>query len=146
MRLILSSMKCGLQLQTWIHRIMRETWIEIAFSKSNLANVSSRKRVGKLINRASEWWLSLLSKAFELTAFEHRRCRPSPHTSLTISSSPFTSEAFPSLRSLTAINHFSFAQDSPIIWISVLRFLPPFSSSVCSNPFCYLVKSNLRYL
>lgn len=78
------------------------------------------------LTEPAEWWLSLLSKAFELTAFEHRRYRPSPHTSLTISSLPFVSEAFPSFRSRTAINHFSFAQDSSIIRIPV----PPFSSSV----------------
>lgn len=111
-----------------------------------MVNVSSRKRVGKLINRASRL-MSLRSvtiiKSIQINCIRASQVSTYPHTSLTISSPPFVFQVFLSLCQRTSINHFSFAQDSPIIRISVLRFLSPLSSSVRSNSFRHLVKIKL---
>jgi len=95
-----------------------------------MTNIAAGARLGKVINGSVASWLSvlsLLSEAFELTAFEHQQeeRRPSAaHWSITIFSPPFVPGAFPAYpaSARASINHFSFAQDSSIIRMSSIFF------------------------
>lgn len=81
---------------TFIRRTMEETNRNCFVKVERWQMSVLEKGLENSLNGPVDWWLSivsLLSGAFELTAFEHSRCDLVP--SLTISSPPFVSGAFP---------------------------------------------------